>query len=68
MKAVAPCKDCLHRKLGCHGRCEAYQTYKAEMEESQRNRQKANDLLDMDIRSAVRRKMAAKRGGKRKLK
>ena len=24
----APCKDCERRELGCHDRCDDYQTYK----------------------------------------
>lgn len=25
----SPCKDCKERHLGCHSRCEAYQSYRA---------------------------------------
>lgn len=24
----SPCKDCPDRKIGCHGRCEAYQSWR----------------------------------------
>ena len=26
---VAPCKDCADRMMGCHGRCEKYQSFRA---------------------------------------
>ena len=68
MRLKAPCKDCPRRKLGCHGQCREYGEYKAAMEAAQQRRQEANDMLDMDIRSAKRRKAAARRGGKRNLK
>lgn len=28
-----PCMDCPKRELGCHGKCPAYATFKAEVEE-----------------------------------
>ena len=36
--AVAPCKDCPDRQMGCHGQCEKYQTYRAlQTEENEHN-------------------------------
>ena len=29
-----PCKDCPHRELGCHGRCESYAKYNRQREEA----------------------------------
>lgn len=31
--ALAPCKGCTKRELGCHDRCEEYQTFKKEYAE-----------------------------------
>ena len=44
MKIVAPCRDCLRRKLLCHGSCEVYKAYVAENEriaEARRRKQEA---------------------------
>ena len=27
----APCKDCVNRKSGCHSKCEAYQSFRAKV-------------------------------------
>lgn len=29
---VAPCKDCPDRYVGCHGNCEKYKEYKAQLD------------------------------------
>lgn len=31
-KLTAPCKDCKERSPGCHGRCEKYRDYRAELD------------------------------------
>ena len=28
----APCKDCAEREVGCHGKCDRYQAYRAEID------------------------------------
>lgn len=33
---VPPCKECEVRELGCHSRCEAFLTWKAELDEMNR--------------------------------
>lgn len=33
---VAPCKDCEERELGCHDRCEKYQTFREARKEFNR--------------------------------
>lgn len=37
---VPPCKDCKHRKLGCHSRCKAYKDFKRLKEKEKENRRK----------------------------
>ena len=29
---IIPCKDCLERCLGCHGKCERYAAYRSELD------------------------------------
>ena len=67
MRVKVPCKDCTRRKLGCHGRCPEYAEYREAAEELQRLRAAENDIVGHQIRSAVRCKMAARRGGKGKI-
>ena len=33
MEPVAPCKDCPEREIGCHERCEKYQTFRKDRRE-----------------------------------
>ena len=33
MNKIAPCKDCENREIGCHGNCEKYKAWKAELQE-----------------------------------
>lgn len=51
---IAPCKDCVDRKLLCHGHCEKYQTWKAEqdaiVEERERQRKATPDLSRKVVR------------------
>ena len=42
MRKVVPCKDCHERKLGCHGRCEKYQDWKAKVDEEMQARIREN--------------------------
>ena len=35
-----PCKDCTDREVGCHGKCEKYAQYRAELERSKAIRKK----------------------------
>lgn len=38
--AVAPCKGCKDRKLGCHGKCDRYKKYRqAKDKENEKHRQ-----------------------------
>lgn len=37
-KPTSPCKDCAEREVGCHGRCERYKTWRAEMDERREQR------------------------------
>lgn len=41
----APCKDCGQRKLGCHDRCEAYQTYLKRCEAAREKRREHSILF-----------------------
>ena len=41
-----PCKDCLDRYIGCHGRCDKYRVFKLDGE-----RQKANRINEIDVDS-----------------
>ena len=38
-----PCKDCTDREVGCHGKCEKYATYRAELERSKAIRNKYSE-------------------------
>lgn len=53
-----PCYMCPKREPGCHGRCEAYQTWSRERQEiNQMNRDSAisTDVHDFKRRSAAKR-------------
>lgn len=55
-----PCKDCEKRKLGCHGFCQEYQAWKAELDEVNRKRyaEKENQFNNPPAKlSSIRRKM-----------
>ena len=41
----APCKGCQDRRVGCHGECEKYQTFRAENQKRLEQRQKELDTL-----------------------
>lgn len=41
---LSPCKDCERRKIGCHGSCPDYISYKEELD-------KANAILDEEHRN-----------------
>ena len=42
-----PCRDCIERKLGCHGHCDRYQTWKANFESAKHDFAMANIRADI---------------------
>ena len=42
-----PCKGCLDRKLGCHGRCERYQEWSASRHEINRKRIADKEMIQL---------------------
>lgn len=46
-KINAPCKDCPDRHIGCHGECEAYQTYNADRERIRASKKTAIDMYEI---------------------
>ena len=48
---AGPCKNCTNRKLGCHGSCEAYISFKKEKEEEKKERQ--NESLYFDTKRRI---------------
>lgn len=54
-----PCgKNCPDRVMGCHGKCEKYQAYRAQRDEELKRRQKEYDTLsyvvDGHIKARIR--------------
>lgn len=47
---TAPCKGCESRVVGCHGGCEKYIVYKAEMEKAAQRRAEEKIALDEKLR------------------
>lgn len=50
-----PCYQCPDRCMGCHGRCERYKEYKAEMEIVKRKRQEESAFVDAIMEAKRRR-------------
>lgn len=44
----APCRDCDHRHLGCHGECQPYQEYAAFREVIRTQRQEIGHARDLE--------------------
>lgn len=61
MNAIAPCKGCTLRVLGCHSTCERYQEFKRQREEANEARARALRLEG----ALKRRRLATMRGAKR---
>ena len=56
--AKAPCKNCMDRKLLCHGACQRYQVYKQELEEERKAKQREQDtycVLPAPVRNELNR-------------
>lgn len=53
-----PCKECEDRAVGCHGKCEKYQKYKAELAAAKAeiygNPDKAIMLREMELKRVSR--------------
>lgn len=45
---IAPCKDCLDRYIGCHGKCEKYLEYKKELQKT-----KCQEKIDKKIEDDI---------------
>ena len=45
-RLTAPCKDCLDRSVGCHGKCEKYKAYRVKVDELYEMRAKKNYAHD----------------------
>ena len=52
-KAIAPCKDCVERESGCHGKCEKYAEYKKACAEK-REKTKRDAFVDYAISRSKR--------------
>ena len=50
-----PCYQCPDREFGCHGRCERYVKYKAEMEIIKAKRKEESDVVDTIMEARNRR-------------
>lgn len=53
---LSPCKGCERRQVGCHGDCEQYKQFRAELAK----KKKQYDIVGSFIRSSIRRKQAQK--------
>ena len=52
---MCPCKDCKRREVGCHGKCEDYKCWKAEVDEQSKRREAAKQVNRMMSNKAMRR-------------
>lgn len=43
-----PCKDCNHRDVGCHGKCEDYKAFRVKLIESKQNYKRNNAMIYLD--------------------
>ena len=63
-----PCHKCMDRAIGCHGSCEKYKTWDAELERRKASlgRAKENMMNDMERQRSKRLvKSGVNRGGKK---
>ena len=42
---MSPCKDCPDRFVGCHSKCERYQTYSDKVKGIRERRERDNDFI-----------------------
>lgn len=42
----APCKDCVGKSIGCHGKCASYMAYHERMEAEKAARKKKRDISE----------------------
>ena len=57
-----PCYNCPDREMGCHGRCERYKAYRAEVDAIKAKRKAESDIVDA-IQEAKRRRNKFKWNG-----
>ena len=65
---LSPCKDCSDRVVGCHSSCDKYKQYRSELDEFKAKRAADKDerAFASDIKGAVKRLSAHKRGSDRR--
>lgn len=65
---LSPCKDCSERVLHCHSSCERYRQYKDTLEDykAKRAAEKAERAFCSEVKGAVKRLSAHKRGADRR--
>ena len=44
---IAPCKDCKDRELGCHGKCERYQSWANDRERVRETERKEKEKYNI---------------------
>ena len=57
-----PCYNCPDREMGCHGRCERYKEYRAEVDAIKAKKKAESDIVDA-IQEAKRRRNKFKWNG-----
>lgn len=60
-----PCKDCKKRYVGCHGKCEDYAAYRAELDKQREERKTASIVNELNY-AAIRKHVnlrAKQKGG-----
>jgi len=57
----APCKDCDHSYIGCHGKCEDYMTYKKDREADKQERRNAQAISEVRYWASTRKYSSKKR-------
>ena len=57
-----PCYNCPDREMGCHGRCERYKAYRAEVDAIKAKKKAESDIVDA-IQEAKRRRNKFKWNG-----
>ena len=53
LNEICPCKDCQERHLHCHGDCEQYKKWKAELEGITSESRKRKEIIDTDLHREV---------------
>ena len=56
MNIKSPCYLCEDRKVGCHGKCEAYLKFKAKRDEINRKRYEQSDFQTYEINAIIKRR------------